>query len=60
MENVYNNNTSYKFELTSKQKKAGFTYLVLHSLFFLNIVVDALYIHFYKMAGTDFFCLSRL
>lgn len=38
-------NLSYRFELTKKQKMVGFSYLALHSLFFLNIAADFVFFH---------------
>ncbi|WP_261785724.1 hypothetical protein [Macrococcoides canis] len=37
---------TYHFELTRQQKRAAFTYLIVHSLFFVNIAVDFMYMHF--------------
>lgn len=33
---------TYQFELTAQQKKLGFTYLFVHSIFFLNLAADFL------------------
>lgn len=38
-------NNTYHFELTNQQKKLGFTYLIIHSVFFLNLAADFLLIH---------------
>ncbi len=38
-------NNTYHFELTKQQKKLGFTYLIIHSVFFLNLAADFLLIH---------------
>lgn len=37
-------NGTYHFELTKQQKKLGFTYLLVHSVFFLNLAADFLFL----------------
>lgn len=36
---------TYTFQLTKQQKVIGFTYLAMHSAFFLNVALDFIYFH---------------
>lgn len=38
-------NTAYTYQLTKQQKVVAFTYLALHSVFFLNVALDFVYFH---------------